>query len=144
MTDSFITPTPRQRLLALAKIVTPYLVLFGIFLMARSIAARDPCGNGCEFLPTLRLVVGTGLAILVALALFFASKGLRVLRSGQVPPPGTWVLFRTRIHTGAWAHLNAISYFIFCAGCVYLLVRLAWFLHADGLTMLLLGLEPCF
>lgn len=143
MTDSFITPTPRQRLLALAKILVPAVVLFAVYQLARTIAAREPGGSACEFLPMLRLVIAFGTSILLALIVFFGSKGLRVLRSGQFPPPGTWVLFRTRIHTGTWAQLNAISCFLFCAGAVYLLVRFVHYFQADDLILVLLGIEPC-
>ena len=143
MPGPFITPTPGQRLLALAKILIPVVVLFAVYQLARTIAAREPGWSACEFLPMLRLVIGPGTASLLALIVFFGSKGLRVLRSGQIPPPGTWVLVRTRIRTGAWARLNAISYFLFCAGAAYLLVRFVHYFHADELMWLLLGLEPC-
>ncbi|GGA83190.1 hypothetical protein GCM10011521_21890 [Arenimonas soli] len=143
MPGPFITPTPGQRLLALAKILIPVVVLLAVYQLARTIAAREPCGSACEFLPMMRVVIGLGTAILLALIVFFGSKGLRVLRSGQMPPPGTWVLLRTRVRTGAWARLNALSYFLFCAGAVYLLVRFVHFFHADDLILLLLGIEPC-
>ena len=119
------------------------MVLGGLVLLARSIAPMDPCASACEFLPRLRWVVGLGAAIALALCLFYVDRALRVWRTGQAPPPGTWVLLRTRVYTGGRATFTAISNFIFSAGVACLLASLVYYLVVNDLLMLMLGLEPC-
>jgi hypothetical protein len=106
---TYISPTPRQRLLALAKCALPLLAFYALSRMARGYTEHVNSLPLCEQAPW---VIATIVACATALAVFSLLCGrsaLRILRSGQYPAPGTSVLFRTRVYTGWWALTNGIS-----------------------------------
>ena len=67
-----------------------------------------------------------------------------ILRSGQTPPPGTWMLFRTKVSTGASAKIDA--WFGYAAGAT-LLAGVAWllalYLSSGDVALMVLGLREC-
>ena len=62
----------------------------------------------------LAMVVLTAVMALLATAVF-ARMGRRTLASGEFPPPGTWVLRRTRVVTGRAARRAAWATFALAA-----------------------------
>jgi hypothetical protein len=106
---TYLSPTPRQRLVALAKCALPLLAVYALARMARAYTDHVDGLPLCEQVPW---VIATIVACATALAVFAFLCGrsaLRILRSGQYPAPGTSVLFRTRVYTGWWARTNGIS-----------------------------------
>ncbi|QSX36109.1 hypothetical protein [Shewanella sedimentimangrovi] len=122
---TYITPTYRQRFVALLQSLLPlgaaYVCIFAAGLY-RDWVAPLPIS---EQLPWIRLVLFTATVILAAFAYLCYRAGQRVWHSGQWPAPGTAVLFKTRVHTGWWAKLNAITFYflalITVAALAYLL-----------------------
>lgn len=107
-----ITPTPRQRLIALAKALLPPLGGGAIFLTAHLYDRHAANLPFCEQLPWMWVVVAVATVVLATFAYLCGRGAVRIWRSGQYPAPGTSVLFRTRVHTGWWARTNAIAYAI--------------------------------
>lgn len=106
---TYLTPTPRQRLIALAKCALPLLAVYVLSRMARGYTEHVNSLPICEQVPW---IIATIVACAAALGVFAGLCGrsaLRILRSGQYPAPGTSVLFRTRVYTGWWARTNGIS-----------------------------------
>lgn len=125
---TYLSPTPRQRLIALAKCALPLLAVYALSRMARGYTEHVNSLPVCEQVPW---AITTLLVCVAALSVFASLCGhsaLRILRSGQYPAPGTSVLFRTRVHTGWWARTNGI----------------AWLLMAILITALLIGLLCLF
>jgi hypothetical protein len=109
---NYITPTPRQRLIALAKISLPPLGGGALFLTAHLYDRHAAELPFCEQLPWMWVVVVMATAVLASFACLSGRSAFRIWRSGQYPAPGTSVSFRTRVHTGWWARTNAIAYAI--------------------------------
>lgn len=108
----YITPTPRERRLALGKALLPPLGGAAIFLTARLYDRHAADLSLCEQLPWMWVVVVMATTMVASLAYLCGRSAFRIWRSGQYPAPGTSVLFRTRVHTGWWARTNAIAYAI--------------------------------
>jgi hypothetical protein len=84
----------------------------------------------------LLLTLGTaavGFVLSVGWIAYFARLGYRTLRLRSYPPPGTVVVFRTRIRSGREAMLAAYASIAFAAVMVLPLVLLSY------LTWLLTG-----
>lgn len=109
---NYITPTPRQRLIALARILLPLLGGGALFLTAHLYDRHAAELPFCEQLPWMWVVVVMATAVLASFACLSGRSAFRIWRSGQYPAPGTSVSFRTRVHTGWWARTNAIAYAI--------------------------------
>lgn len=109
---NYITPTPRQRLIALARILLPPLGGGALFLTAHLYDRHAAELPFCEQLPWMWVVVVMATAVLASFACLSGRSAFRIWRSGQYPAPGTSVSFRTRVHTGWWARTNAIAYAI--------------------------------
>lgn len=106
----YITPTPRERRLALGKALLPPLAGAIIFLTARLYDRHAADLPFHEQLPWMWVVVAMVTTMLATIAYLSGRSAFRIWRSGQHPAPGTPVLFRTRVHTGWWARTNAIAY----------------------------------
>ena len=113
MVEHVITPSPKQRTVALLKALFPLAVIVALYFGARvytsSVAPLPPCDQ----LSGIRLAVLSAAVALLGSTLVTLRTGLRVWRSGQFPAPGTSVLFSTRVSLGWWARANAISILIF-------------------------------
>lgn len=125
---TYLTPTPRQRLIALAKCALPLLAVYALSRMARGYTEHINSLPLCEQVPWAVATLVVCAAALAVLAYLCVRSALRILRSGQYPAPSTSVLFRTRVHTGWWARTNGI----------------AWLLIASLITALLIGLLCLF
>jgi hypothetical protein len=102
---SYIHPTLKSRLLAVLEIAGPALLGCGLWISGVLYeAVRAPsCGLGVIAGPL-------GLCgVLLGLSFFSLRKGIRTLRSGQSPPPGTAVLFKRRVATGWRAKIDGFS-----------------------------------
>jgi hypothetical protein len=65
----------------------------------------------CESLPWVRLelIVAVLVCWLIAFATF--NQGRKTLQTGQTPLPGAWVWSRTKVHTGLFVKVVAVSAF---------------------------------
>jgi hypothetical protein len=65
----------------------------------------------CDSLPWVRfeLIVAILVCWLIAFATF--NQGRRTLQAGQTPLPGAWVWSRTKVHTGLFVKVVAVSSF---------------------------------
>ena len=97
----------------------------------------DPAQASVRLVRDLRAVaVATALSML-ALAVFLASYGVRSLRTGSMPPPGSWIIEGQRIRTGADAISNA-KLLLFSSAVICILgivaAMLLWRLPGELLT----------
>jgi len=106
---TYLSPTPRQRLVALAKCTLPLLAVYALTRMARAYTDHVDGLPVCEQVPWAIAVLLACAAALAVFAYVCGRGAFRVLRSGQYPAPGTSVLFRTRVYTGWWARTNGIT-----------------------------------
>ena len=106
---TYLTPTPRQRLIALAKCALPLLAVYALSRMARGYTEHVNSLPVCEQVPWIIVTIVACATALAVFAFLCGRSALRILRSGQYPAPGTSVLFRTRVYTGWWARTNGIS-----------------------------------
>lgn len=86
------------------------LVIFGLERHLEKIVAAsedNPEQAVREVFRLLRLSAGVGGAGLLVFGLYFTHFSLKVLSSGQFPPPGTKVVRDTRVQTGPAARLRA-------------------------------------
>lgn len=106
----FALPSWQQRL----KLIGVFLALFAWAqshqLWMPALAEQVRSGCGCEVLWPARALAIYFVLLPVPLAVASAWFAQKVHRSGQVPPPGTWLFFRTRIRRGAWAKSAAAFY----------------------------------
>lgn len=94
----------------------------------------------CEALPWIRGAAAFYLVSFLLVAALCARFSYLILRSGQVPVPGAWLLFRRRIRRGWSAKLDGMA-----AGAMALffigLVAWLWVFFELGLIFCLT--EPC-
>jgi hypothetical protein len=137
----YIEPTPSVRrglLLALILALAPAGVFFAFW---PEIQAHLRAQSACELIAWLQVLNYSTAALAGAAAGTFAWSGAKVLRHGQAPAPGSWVLRRTRVLRGsaarrrAWVLLAAASVLVLCA--VLLLVQ------SPALTAALAGEFRC-
>lgn len=141
---TFIVPTPRERALAVAKAVSPLLVGALAFLGFSQLPKPDACAGDCAWLPLLRYFLAAGIVLLGTFAVLAVRRARLSWVSGQYPPPGTWVLFRTRVYTGLWPRIDAVFSLALCAVALFALVHFVLFLVPSAeLAWLVLGLEDC-
>lgn len=113
MVESVISPTPRQRTVALLKALSPLAVVVALHFGARAYTTSVAPLPPCDGLTGMRLAVLSVALVLLGFTLALLRTGIRVWCSGQLPAPGTSVLFSTRVSVGWWARANAISSLIF-------------------------------
>ena len=95
-------PKLRKRLLILIA------VSLVIFIAAETLGLFDFGAlfkdlQGEALLQRVRLVFALLFLPLIPMGLYLIHFGLRILRSGEFPPPGAWLIRPTRIQTGRWA-----------------------------------------
>lgn len=108
MTEEFLEAFPRSRrglILLLVSVVA--LAATVQFWLGPALFAHIESLPVCAQRPWWQaLLIGT-VGLLPVIALWSVGQARRILRSGQVPPPGTWVLRRTPIRRGAIARRRA-------------------------------------
>ena len=80
------------------------------------------------------------MTLLVAVSLVCARRGIRTLRSGQFPPPGTWVFFTTQVLRGRAATRKAWGQFAIAAFYTVMVVALCF---VFGILGLVDGVRQC-
>ena len=138
-----ITPTPRQRLIALSRASLPFLAGCAVALAARLYTQHAADLPPCEQLPWMRVMVTMMVAICTGGAWLSGRSAFRIWRSGQYPAPGTAVLFRTRVRTGRWAHANACAYFVLSILIAAFLVALLNLFLLSEAGLFVIGLRGC-
>lgn len=98
----YITPTPRERLRFVLAWGAFYAWIFSHALWLPAAVARIDTPNPCESLGTLQFLVAYAILATSVPALLFGSRAWRTRRATQYPPPGSWVLWRTRVYTARW------------------------------------------
>ena len=143
MEPVFITPTLKQRGIALFKAAIPLMAALSIVPLSRFYTAQVSDLSVCAQLPWLRGVVAFGVVILTTLVYFSCRGGLRIWRSGQFPVPGTAVLFKRRVYAGWWARLNAITLFVFSTLLAFALASFLKFFIFSEAGLFIVGLSRC-
>jgi len=69
----------------------------------------DSCA-ACSSLWAIRLVAAYIVALPLAISLLLAYSAHQILRTGQNPPPNSWLLFKVRLHRGVRAKLAAYTF----------------------------------
>lgn len=107
--EDYIVPTRSMRLRLLAKwlgVMAMILLLgWGVETYNRNVA-RLPF---CDGLAWSQLILVAAYLILLTGAFWVGRYAWRIVTTGQMPPPGTLVMFRTKIHRGWFAQLNVVS-----------------------------------
>ena len=98
----YITPTPWERARFLLAWGAFYAWLFSHVLWLPSAVARIDTPDTCASLGTLQFLAGYVIVVSAIPALLFGWKAWHTRHATQCPPPGSWVLFRTRIYTARW------------------------------------------
>ncbi|MFC5577016.1 hypothetical protein ACFPOA_03170 [Lysobacter niabensis] len=143
MEPAFITPTLKQRGIALLKVAIPLTAFLLIAPASRFYSDQTACLSSCEQLPWVRSVVVFGVVVLTLLAYISCRGGIKIWRSGQFPAPGTAVLFRKPIQTGWRARLNAITLFVFAISSATALAFFLKFFIFSEAGMFIVGLSRC-
>jgi hypothetical protein len=136
----YIQPTWRDR----GKLFFIYILVFVWWishpLWVSPLIELAPCESVCKVLLNLQFVTAYAMLVPLTVSIFLASYAKRIFESNQFPPPGTLLLFRTRLRTGwlvklegAFVMLGAI-FFALCPGLI------ANFLRAGYIFCIL---EPC-
>lgn len=86
---TYITPTPRERLIALGKALLPPLGGAALFLTARLYDRHAADLPVCEQLPWIWVVVMMVTTVMAGFAFLCGRGAFRIWRSGQYPAPGT-------------------------------------------------------
>jgi hypothetical protein len=130
----FLTPTSGERikLVVVLLLILLWLISHAFWIPALSDRWLDtqPCNHALE----LKLVALYLTLLPVPAALYFGWSAYRILRSGQVPPPGSWQLVRTRIRLGWRALLDAACHAVIALGAAYSAVHIG---HALNLLEVL-------
>ena len=143
MEDSYLIPSPKQRAVALLKLLAPGIVIYALYALSRFYSTNVAVLPTCAQLPWIRVIATAGVVALFALAYWCYRNGIGIWRSGQHPTPGTSVLFKTRISTGWWARSNAITMFIFAALTTLGLIALLKFFVFSEAGLFIVGLRSC-
>ena len=109
MNERFLNPTPATRWKLLAACASGLVVLLAMEIWWNPFMSYVEALPVCEGLPYHR-----GIFIAFTLGFAFASfsslrAGRLILRAGESPFPGAWVLFRTRIKTGIRAKIDGYA-----------------------------------
>ena len=104
---AYLEPTARGRLsFVLAWLVYMGWVVSHYWWLPGVVARLDSC-NPCASLGTMQFLLAYIVLVTCLPVALFGRQAWRTYRSGQHPPPGSWVLFRKRVYGGAWAKFNA-------------------------------------
>jgi hypothetical protein len=121
MTNEYLEPS-RNGWLA----VTSVLVVGAAALLALhhfSPAVMDPLSampSVCDELAGYRRLTQMGSLLLLAPGLWLTLYGVRILRSGQSPPPDAWVLHRVLVKRGA--HVKRVGILLIATGVLVCLL----------------------
>ena len=143
MTEQIIYPTTRSRANALLRLAVVLGVVFALGFGANQYAAHVAPLSACGQLPWIRVAILLGAFGLLATFVVCFRGGLRIWLSGQFPAPGSGVLFATKVSTGWWAYVNAVSLFLFAAVAGAAFVALVRFSVFSEFGMYLLGFRSC-
>jgi hypothetical protein len=115
--EEFLEPTWAQRWRILALLFASFVAWLAMKIYWRGFMAWIRAKPLCEETAWLRglLVVAALLGALVVWTL--AWRAWRIHGSGQNPPPGMLVFFRTRVRRGPWVQLDAL-YLVLLASAI--------------------------
>jgi len=124
--SAFLRTDARQRrnLALLIAGMLAFAVLFFFFGLPR-LNAWVRAGNTAAALNKLGMVCDVLAVLLLLTAAWAVGYARRVLRSDQFPPPGTWVLWDTRLRRGAAARMRAWGLVFVAAGCALFAIYVA-------------------
>ena len=114
LNQEYIEPTRQSRIgLALVGLAAVCLAVL-LFLFGPGYFQAPPSLTVCEVLDHYRGMMQKGSLLLIIPGLWLCYYAGRILRSGQSPAPGAWVLHRTAVKTGP--HVTRVGYFILALG----------------------------
>jgi hypothetical protein len=135
MEDQFIFPSKRSRVVALLKVGGRLAAVYILYLAAlaymhaRYVWLHVPC----ELVTSTQIVVVAAAVVLAALSVAAGYAAWRVWRSGQVPAPGTAMLFKRAVYAGWWQRVYTASMVIAVVVFISLLAQLlGFFVFASG------------
>ena len=143
MEDSFVTPTPKDRLIALAKLSVPLLCLGAVHGWAHLYSEYVSPLCTCQQLPGLRATIFAAATVLTVLIIATYRYAVRILRSGQYPPPGASILLRRRIVYGWRAVVQAASVLFFTLGLLVFVALLLRHAVLSEVGLYVLGFQAC-
>ena len=130
----YITPTRWEQLRFVLAWGAFYAWYASHFAWLPGVIARVDVEDPCQRLGTLQLLLVYVLVASSVPALIFGAKAWRTRHATQYPPPGSWVLFRTRVHTARWwVTANKVALAAMAFACAVLPV-LVW-RELGGLTI---------
>lgn len=132
---AYVEATWRTRTKALVAFAAFIGWLWSHSLWVPGLVDRLDQGAPCDSLGELQFLVAYTLFVVSLPPIVFGWRAWRTWRSGQVPPPGTWVLFRWRIRTGNRARIDAIGLLVVALLFAYIPVEI-W-TEIDGLEIFL-------
>lgn len=135
-TEDHIQPTRSMRLRLLALWLPMFLGLPLLFAAGVQAYLRHVVPMPlCDQLPWMQLIVAMVCLALLGAAVFIGSWAWRVAKSGQFPPPGARVFFRTRIQRGWLAWTQAASGAAISLGLFWLVLWVCWELPISALLV---------
>lgn len=103
----YLEPTARGRLtLVLAWLAYMAWVASHYWWLPGLVARLDSC-RPCASIGTMQFLLAYVVVVTCIPVALFGWKAWRTHRTGQHPPAGSRVMFRRRVHRGAWARFNA-------------------------------------
>lgn len=94
MEPAFITPTLKQRRVALFSVTASLIAVLALVALSELYVGKFTILPACVQLPYLRAFVVIGVFVLTGLMLVFCCGGYRIRQSRQFPAPGTALLFK--------------------------------------------------
>lgn len=129
MEPQFILPSFRSRVIVLLKVAGNLVAVYILYLAAMAyVHARYVWPQvPCALVASTQVVVVAAAVVLVVLAAAAGHDGWRVWRSGQVPAPGTAVLFKSMVYVGWWQRMYVASMAAAVVSFIWLLTNLLGF-----------------
>lgn len=114
LTQEYIEPTRQSRIGLTLVSLTTIGIAFVLFHFGPTFFQAPPSLSVCEVLDHYRHMMQKGSLFLIIPGLWMCFYASKILRSGQSPPPGAWVLHRAAIKKGP--HVTRVGYFLLTLG----------------------------
>lgn len=114
MTQEYIEPTRQSRIGLLLVGLSAFSLAIVLFLFGPTFFEAPATYPVCEALDHYRGMMQKGSLFLILPGLWLCFYASRILRSGQSPAPGAWVIHRAAIQTGP--EVTQHGYFLLMLG----------------------------
>jgi len=116
LTQEYIEPTHQSQIGLTLVGLTAVCIAFVLFHFGPAFFQPPPTNSVCETLAHYRGMMQKGSLLLILPGLWLCFYAGRILRSGQSPAPGAWVLHRAVIKTGP--HVTRVGIFLIALGII--------------------------